>query len=73
VTVTLLDKNDNQPQFVLSFYNASIRDTFLVNDPVLTVAADDADIGNNSLISFNITSATHPGMPLLSGLQLGLC
>jgi len=60
--VTLLDENDNRPQFVKSVYKRTILDTTPVNDTILTVAADDADVGMNHLISFYVTNATQPGL-----------
>jgi len=59
--VTLLDVNDNRPQFVKSVYKRTILDTTRVNDTILTVAADDADDGVNKEISFLIINATSPG------------
>ena len=60
--MTLLDENDNRPQFLKSVYKRTILDTTPLNDTILTVAADDADIGVNKDISFVIVNSTQqPG------------
>jgi len=60
VTVTLLDMNDNRPEFTLSSYETIIPDTFPANVSILTVTARDADSGNNSLITYKIINSTQP-------------
>ena len=59
--MTLLDENDNRPQFLKSVYKRTILDTTPINFTILTVAADDADIGLNKKISFFIVNSTTPG------------
>jgi len=57
-----VDVNDNRPQFVKSVYKRTILDTTPINDTILTVAADDADLGVNKLISYVIVNSTQPGL-----------
>jgi len=58
VFVTLLDVNDNRPEFTQSYYMTTIPDTFVANHSILRVSARDADTGNNSLITYEIINST---------------
>ena len=55
VTVTILDTNDNVAIFDRSSYSAVVYIDELVTDvPIISVSASDADIGENSVISYSI-------------------
>lgn len=54
VTVDVEDKNDNKPTFVPATYMQTIQETFPINDVVVTVKAEDADSGLNSMIMYAI-------------------
>ena len=55
VTVSLLDENDNAPQFNQMFYRISIPESTPIGTNILTLDASDADSGTNSELVFSIT------------------
>ncbi len=54
VAIALEDVNDNRPIFSEDMYTASIMENLSAGTSVIRVQADDADSGNNSLISYQI-------------------
>ena len=56
VVVTLLDVNDNDPQFDQSNYTITITRAQLVNSIVAVFIAQDQDIGSNSELRYSIQS-----------------
>lgn len=60
ITITLLDINDNSPLFDSPSYQTSVSENATIGTPVLTVIATDADIGNNGLVTFSISSQQTP-------------
>ncbi|GAB1604102.1 protocadherin beta-15-like [Argonauta hians] len=58
VKIFIEDVNDNTPQFTQSIYNVSIELNHKMNIPVVTVSANDEDIGKNSKISYNFARKT---------------
>ena len=70
ITIEVMDKNDNAPAFNQTLYVASINTTSQSNTPVITVHADDDDIGVNKLITYSLTNTTpyfniHPSTGLI--------
>ena len=57
VNVTVLDVNDNAPIFFQPIYELVILENAFVPQQLLQVEADDADIGNNALITYRIQEA----------------
>jgi protocadherin-16/23 len=57
VLITVLDLNDNDPQFIGTPYASSIPENTLPETSVLTVQATDDDEGVNSLISYSINNS----------------
>ncbi|XP_048858332.1 protocadherin Fat 4 [Brienomyrus brachyistius] len=57
ITVSILDENDNDPEFSQEIYviRILVKDA-KEGDTVLTLSATDKDIGNNSLISYSFSS-----------------
>ncbi|XP_023680682.2 protocadherin Fat 4 [Paramormyrops kingsleyae] len=57
ITVSILDENDNDPEFSQETYviRMLVKDA-KEGDTVLTLLATDKDIGNNSLISYSFSS-----------------
>lgn len=54
VNVTILDANDNSPEFTESRYTAEIPWNVTVGYKIITVQANDPDLGPNSLVSYSI-------------------
>ncbi|XP_013413109.1 protocadherin-1 [Lingula anatina] len=52
----VLDENDNDPVFSHQIYGAQIEENNAVGALLVTVNATDADIGNNALINFQLSS-----------------
>ena len=55
--ITVLDVNDNDPQFIDMPYTESIPENTVPETSVLTVQATDKDEGVNSLISYSINNS----------------
>ena len=58
VTVTIVDVNDNRPQFNMSSISATVEESIPVGDVVLNVTAIDVDSGNNSVLYYTIVNTT---------------
>lgn len=56
VNVELLDVNDNPPLCNNSSYVIEVAENFTVNGTVLKLQCSDADVGENSVVSYNISS-----------------
>ncbi|XP_077984581.1 protocadherin Fat 4-like [Glandiceps talaboti] len=56
VQITLLDRNDNAPQFEESTRNVEVPEDISINSLVATVSAQDPDEGSNALVSYSIVS-----------------
>ena len=56
ISITILDSNDNRPEFDLSSYNFAISETASLGHLVGRVLASDVDSGNNSLVTYFISS-----------------
>ena len=60
ITVTVTDINDNAPVFTANTYYKVLMENSPVNTPVLTVSADDVDLGENRDVSFQIMTDDVP-------------
>ncbi|XP_036355638.1 protocadherin beta-15-like [Octopus sinensis] len=58
VKISVEDENDNAPQFSQSIYNVSIEHKHKKNIPVVTLLANDLDIGRNGKISYYFARKT---------------
>lgn len=56
VHVELVDVNDNPPLCNNSSYVIEVAENFTVNGTVLKLQCSDADVGENSVVSYNISS-----------------
>ena len=56
VHVELLDVNDNPPLCNNSSYVIEVAENFTVNGTVLKLQCSDADVGENSVVSYDISS-----------------
>ena len=74
VIVTLLDVNDNEPQFDQSNYTLTIRQSQLVGSTVGVFIAQDQDIGNNGELCYslqtNVTEEIFHINPVTGSLML---
>lgn len=56
INITVTDDNDNEPQFVKSSYNESVKENFDLHVPIMRVEATDKDTGMNAEISYRFSS-----------------
>ncbi|XP_069792757.1 cadherin EGF LAG seven-pass G-type receptor 3-like isoform X1 [Narcine bancroftii] len=61
VYITVLDENDNIPQFSEKRYIVQVREDIRPHTEILTVTATDLDKDNNALIHYNIISGNSRG------------
>ncbi|XP_060583345.1 protocadherin-11 X-linked-like [Ruditapes philippinarum] len=54
VVVHVLDINDNTPEFTKTVYNVSIKENLAVMETVLTLQANDSDLGENGRVTYRI-------------------
>lgn len=54
LNISVIDSNDNRPQFTQTSYNARIREDSVVGDKILQVHATDLDAGENGHIGYSI-------------------
>ncbi|XP_028404999.1 cadherin-23-like isoform X3 [Dendronephthya gigantea] len=62
LTIQVDDYNDYAPVFRESSYSKKIPESFELNEEILTVTADDKDIGKNSDISYSIVAGNDEGV-----------
>ncbi|KAA8593994.1 hypothetical protein FQN60_004828 [Etheostoma spectabile] len=62
VNLNLQDVNDNLPRFQLQNYVAYIREAQGYNFPIIQVAADDLDQGQNGQVTYSIRSSSMSGL-----------
>lgn len=62
-TITVLDFNDNRPQFNVSRYFGVLPENSPPGTPILTVTATDMDSGTNALISYILRTFSEPPQP----------
>ncbi|XP_064610099.1 protocadherin Fat 1-like isoform X2 [Liolophura sinensis] len=58
VTVTVEDINDNRPYFIPSDYTVKIREDLPVGTVVMTITAQDPDIGGGGLVKYMLQDGT---------------
>ncbi|KAI8511673.1 hypothetical protein Bbelb_107730 [Branchiostoma belcheri] len=66
VTVSVLDLNDNTPNFTQSSYSVTIEENLAVGTSILTVSATDDDSGTNADITYSISSSSTIGLQFYS-------
>ena len=69
VTVAVLDRNDNSPEFTQLLYSVTVLESVPLGTSLTTVAAVDEDLGENAEIRFNIISGAPAGLFTLSSLS----
>ena len=55
VNIYISDVNDNSPSWVVSTYNINISEYFTVGAKLLTVLAQDPDLGKNGKLQYSVT------------------
>ncbi|XP_041357803.1 protocadherin-1-like [Gigantopelta aegis] len=55
VNISILDSNDNAPQFTYPVYNVTVQENTPINTAFLKVKATDKDAGNNSEIFYRLS------------------
>lgn len=66
VMISILDINDNAPQFDMTLYNFSIAEHSSMGTLVGTVSASDNDIGVNAVVTYSIISGDPSGNFMIS-------
>ena len=62
VKITISDVNDNKPRFTQPSYSASIDEDESTGASVVKVSATDNDVGNNSVITYDIKTGNEQGV-----------
>ncbi|KAG6448204.1 hypothetical protein O3G_MSEX005352 [Manduca sexta] len=57
VRVRILDENDNAPVFTTKVYYAGIKHTARVNEPILSVVAEDPDLEENGTLVYMVAAS----------------
>ncbi|KAF9823771.1 hypothetical protein SFRURICE_000014, partial [Spodoptera frugiperda] len=57
VRVRVLDENDNEPKFQQKIYYAGIKHTARVNEPVISVVAEDPDLDENGTLVYMVAAS----------------
>ena len=60
VILVISDVNDNPPIFVLQSYTASVLETASINYSVITVSANDSDLGTNADVTYSFGNTPAP-------------
>ena len=60
--ITILDVNDNRPQFSLAEYFASVAEDVAIGTPILELNASDADSALYGPLQFSIQQSSFPGL-----------
>ena len=71
VRINITDVNDNSPQFSMNTYNVSLMENTTLGTAVLSVSANDSDIGNNGVITYTIipdNSSSYFGINVSTGV-----
>ena len=69
VTIAVLDRNDNSPEFSQLFYSVRVPESTPLGTSLMTVAAVDQDLGTNAEIRFSIISGAPTELFTLSPLS----
>uniref|UniRef100_A0A914UQL5 Uncharacterized protein n=1 Tax=Plectus sambesii TaxID=2011161 RepID=A0A914UQL5_9BILA len=62
VTIDVTDENDSAPRFLSSHYEAKVLATAAVGTWIVTIQAHDSDSGQNSALTYAISSGNELGM-----------
>ncbi|KAH7724707.1 Cadherin domain containing protein [Aphelenchoides avenae] len=62
VEITVSDVNDNAPKFLLDAYSVTVAENVTIPSVILTVTANDADVGSNGKVHYSIASTSSSGL-----------
>ena len=54
LNISILDANDNKPNFTKSVYEVKVKENIAVNTTIIQVSAKDADLGPNAEVSYSL-------------------
>ncbi|XP_045449394.1 cadherin-87A-like [Melitaea cinxia] len=57
VRIKILDENDNEPKFQQKIYYAGIKHTARVNEPIISILAEDPDLGENGTLLYMVAAS----------------
>ncbi|CAH0724033.1 unnamed protein product, partial [Brenthis ino] len=57
VKIKILDENDNEPKFQQEIYYAGVKHTARVNEPIISIVAEDPDLDENGTIIYMIAAS----------------
>ncbi|CAB3226941.1 unnamed protein product [Arctia plantaginis] len=57
VKIKVLDENDNEPKFQEKVYYAGIKHTARINEPILSVVAEDPDLEENGTLIYMVAAS----------------
>ncbi|CAH0398993.1 unnamed protein product [Chilo suppressalis] len=57
VKIKVLDENDNEPKFQEKVYHAVVKHTARVNEPILSVVAEDPDLEENGTLIYIVAAS----------------
>ena len=55
INVSVLDTNDNSPEFLQKFYNKTVKDNTVAMETILTLSAVDKDLGENGQVMYRLS------------------
>ncbi|XP_012545103.1 cadherin-87A [Bombyx mori] len=55
--INILDENDNEPKFQRNVYFAGVKHTARINEPILSVIAEDPDLDENGTLLYMIAAS----------------
>lgn len=61
VFIQVFDVNDNSPKFTRALYTRKLVENVAVDTVVQVVQANDADVGKNGHVRYNITTGNEAG------------
>ncbi|XP_024660608.2 protocadherin alpha-5 isoform X21 [Maylandia zebra] len=67
IEVTVLDINDNSPEFIEKSFSLNISETVSAGERYLLPIAEDADLGSNSVKSYRLNQNEHFSLDVQSG------
>ena len=55
LNISILDANDNKPNFTKLVYEVTVKETIAVNTKIIQVSANDIDLGPNAEVSYSLS------------------